>query len=270
LRGSEVTDILKPVYYYGGLSVPQKIAERLFAAETTANEGPQLAMTKRTTFMNVDITQAVANMQEFLQKMAFYAQTRDNYGVKIGGLEDKWSQFDTSLADYDDMTMMQYTIACAAADCPTTKIMGTSPKGGLGSEGDYDADSYHEFLETLQMNDMEPLIERHHQLLIASEVRPKFGSKVPEDWQPVISWNSTETLGKKQTAEINEIMSRVGNNLVNSGAIDGVDERERLTSDKDSGYNGLGDREPEPMDLTGEEDTTGGIKSDKTEAGEKA
>lgn len=268
-RNSQVADILKPTYYYGGVSMPQKIAERLYAAERTANEGPQLAQTKRTTFMNVDITQALANLQEFLQKMSFYSQTRDNYGVKVGGLEDKFTQFDTSLSDFDDMTMMQFTLACAAADCPTTKIMGTSPKGGLGSEGEYDADSYHEFLETLQSHHMEPLIERHHQLLMASEIIPKMKSQVPPDWQPTILWNSTETLGAKQKAEVNEIKARTGNDLVNSGAIDGVDERDRLITDDDSGYNGLADREPEIMDLTGEEDTTGNIKSAKSEAGEK-
>jgi phage-related protein (TIGR01555 family) len=270
IRNGQVVDVLKPTYYYGGIPIPQKIAERVYAAERTANEAPQLALTKRTTFMKVDITQAMANLTGFLQKINFFAEMRDNYGVKIGGLEDEMEQFDTTLSDFDEVTMTQYTIACAASDCPTTKIMGTSPKGGLGSEGDYDADSYHEFLESLQMNDMQPLLERHHLLLLASEVRPKFGSKVPVDWEPVIKWNPCDTPDAKEQAEINEIKSRVGNNLVNSGAIDGVDERNRLMSDKDSGYDGLGDREPEPMDLSGEVDETGGIESDKSQSGEKS
>lgn len=262
IRNGKVPDILKPTYYYGGIPVPQKIAQRLYAAELTANEGPQIAMTKRTTFMNVDITQALANLQEFLQKMSFYSQTRDNYGVKIGGLEDKFTQYDTSLGDFDTMTMLQYTLACAASDCRTSKIMGTTPTGGLGSEGAYDEASDHEFLESLQSNDMQPLIERHHQLLIASVIRPKFGpKKVPEGWQPVIIWNSTQTLSAKEKAEVNEIDSRTGNNLVNSGAIDGVDERNRLKADRNSGYNGLADREPEI-----EEDDD--VESDSPEPGE--
>lgn len=269
IRTSTLGDILKPTYYYGGIPVPQKIAERVYAAERTANEGPQLALTKRTTWMKMDMTQALANLQVFLSKMNFFTQTRDNFGVKLGGLEDEMEQFDTSLTDFDDMTMLQYTIACAAGDCPAAKVMGTSPKGGLGSEGEYDADSYHEFLESMQEHDMLPLIERHHQLLIASDIRPKFPS-IPEGWQPTIQWNPTDVPNAKEQAEINEIESRTGNNLVNSGAIDGVDERNRLMSDPDSGYNGLGEREPEPVDLSGEQDVTGGIKSDKSQAGEKA
>jgi hypothetical protein len=269
IRNGSVPDILKPTYYYGGVPIPQKIAERVYAAERTANEGPQIALTKRTTVLHLDVAQAVANFQEFLQRINFFTNTRDNYGVKIVGTNDKLEQYDTSLTDFDDMTMCQYNIACAAGDCPATKIMGTSPKGGLGSEGDYDADSYHEFLESVQEHDMLPLIEMHHRLLIASEIRPKFKS-IPEGWQPTINWNPVDTPNAKEQAEINEIESRIGNNLVNSGAIDGVDERNRLMADPDSGYNGLGDRDPEPMDLSGEEDTTGGIKSDKSQAGEKS
>lgn len=270
IRNGQVVDVLKPTYYYGGIPVPQKVAERVYAAERTANETPQLAMTKRTMVWKMDMTQALSNLTNFLDKMNFFSQNRDNFGVKAIGLEDDVEQLDTSLTDLDDVTMTQYTIACAAADCRTAKIMGTSPKGGLGSEGEYDLSSDKEFLESLQANDMQPLLERHHMLLLASEVRPKFGSKVPEDWEPVIKWNPCDTPGAKEQAEINEIKSRVGNNLVNSGAIDGTDERNRLIMDKDSGYDGLGDREPEVMDLSGEEDTTGGIKSDKSEAGEKS
>ena len=50
LRGAEVSDFLKPSYLYGGLSLVQRIYERVYAAERTANEAPQLARrrTRRT------------------------------------------------------------------------------------------------------------------------------------------------------------------------------------------------------------------------------
>ena len=44
MRGPDVGDILKPSYLYGGLSVPQLIYERVYAAERTANEAPQLCL----------------------------------------------------------------------------------------------------------------------------------------------------------------------------------------------------------------------------------
>ena len=47
-RTEEVADILKPTYIFGGIPIPQKICERVYASERTANEAPMLALTKRT------------------------------------------------------------------------------------------------------------------------------------------------------------------------------------------------------------------------------
>ena len=124
LRNGQVADILKPSYLYGGVSIPQKIAERVYAAERTANEAPMLAMTKRTTFMKMDVTQAIANQQAFDAKMQWFANTRDNYGVKVGGLDDEMEQFDTALSEFDNTIMTQYQIVSAIAEVPFTKLIG--------------------------------------------------------------------------------------------------------------------------------------------------
>lgn len=240
IRNGEVADMLKPTYLYGGVSITQKICERVYAAERTANEAPQLALTKRTTVMKMDITTVMANQGKFENLMNFFAQSRDNYGVKTIGMDDTAEQFDTTLADFSETIITQYEIACAAGDAPVSKVMGTSPKGGLGANGDYEADSYHEFLETLQMNDAQPLIERHHLLLIKSEVLPKFGVL----FEPVIVWEPVDTPSAKEQAEINFIKSGTTKNIADTGAIDGQDIRTMLIADKDSGFNQLDDVVP--------------------------
>lgn len=242
-RNGEVPDILKPSYMYGGIPVPQNIAERVYAAERTANEAPMLSLSKRTTVIHTDVEKAIANQALFDQKMQMWTAFRDNYGVKIAGSDEPMEQFDTSLADFDNVIMTQYTIACAAGGCPSSKVMGTSPKGGLGSEGEYDADSYHEELETIQTNDMEPFIDRHHLLLMKSEFDGKY--------EVEIAWNAVDSMTAKGQAEVNLIKAQTGNALVTSGAIDGTDERTRVIADKDSGYNGLDDRVP---DMPGDDD----------------
>lgn len=240
IRNGQVADVLKPSYLYGGVSIPQKIAERVFAAERTANEAPMLAMTKRTTIWKMDIAQAVANQSVFEAKMSWFANARDNFGVKAIGLDDEAEQFDTALSDFDQTIMTQYALVAAIAEVPSTKLLGTSPKGGLGANGDYEEDSYHEFLETLQSNDMQPLIERHHLLLMKSEVEPKLGSR----FEAVIVWNPVDTPSAAEQATINLTKAQTGNMLVTSGAIDGSDERSRIISDKNSGYNGIADIVP--------------------------
>ena len=234
-KTEEVPDILKPMYLYGGVSIPQKIYERVYAAERTANEAPLLALTKRTDVIKTDLAQAQAEGPTFFAKMQNWAYNRDNYGIKVIGLEDEFQQVDTSLADLDAVIMTQYQLVAAAAEIPATKLMGTTPKG-FNSTGEYEEAAYHEMLESIQAHDLTPLLERHHMLLMRSEIAPKYKIK-PFDVSVV--WEPLDAMTAKEQAELNKIKADTGAVLVNSGAIDGYDERERLIADPESGYNGL-------------------------------
>ena len=234
-RTEEVSDILKPSYIFGGVPIPQKIALRVYAAETTANEAPMLAATKRTDVMKVDLSQAGANPTNIANTLNQFVNFRNNYGVKIVGIDDEWEQFDVSLADLDAVIMTQYQIVAAAANVPVTKLLGTTPKG-FNATGEFDESSYHEELEGIQRHDLAPLIERHHLCLIRSEIAPQFNM---EPFHTVITWKPLDAMTTKEQAELNKMKAEAGSILVQAGAISGDDDRERLVADKDSGYNGL-------------------------------
>lgn len=237
-REGDLADIMKPVYMYGGVPVPQKIVERVYAAERTANEAPQLAMTKRTTVMKTDVAQAIAKGPEFFSGLEFFTQMRDNYGIKVIGIDDEMSQLDTGLADFDEVLMSQYQLVASAADVPATKLLGTSPKG-FNATGEYEESSYHEALESYQSDALEPLIERHHLLLMRSEVVPAMRRKYP-DFAAVetsITFEELDSQTAKETAETNYIRAQTDTLLADTGAIDGYDIHNRLANDKNSGYN---------------------------------
>lgn len=241
MRTCELPDILKPTYLYGGIPVPQRIAERVYAAERTANEGPQLAMTKRTTVLGVDTAQALQDQGEFERKLAQWGYYRDNYGIKVRDTSESVEQFDTTLNDLDTVIMTQYQIVAAAANVPATKLLGTTPKG-FNATGEYEEASYHEELESIQVNDLSPLLERHHLLAIRSEIAPRFGIA---PFSTSVTWNALDALTAKEQAEINLAKAQVGAALIQSGAIDGYDERQRIINDPDSGYSGLPDETSE-------------------------
>jgi phage-related protein (TIGR01555 family) len=247
-RTEEVSDILKPSYIFGGIPIPQKIAERVFAAESTANEAPMLAATKRQDVLKMDLTKAAANPVKIAERLNYFVQTRNNYGLKTIDLDDEYQQFDTSLADLDAVIMTQYQLVAAAANVPSVKLLGTSPKG-FNTTGEFEEASYHEELESVQQHDLTPLIERHHLLLIRSEIAPEFGIA---PFHTSIVWNSLDAMTAEEQAALNKLKAEAGQMLIASGAIDGQDERERIINDKDSGYNGL-DEEIEESDLDGQE-----------------
>ena len=254
-----VPDVLKPSYYYGGVPVPQEIYQRVYRAEQTANEAPRLAASKRLTVLQCDTEMAIANQEEFEQRLAYAVYLRDNMGYKVIGLDEKIDQFDTSLADLDAVIMTQYQLVAAAARVPVTKLLGTVPKG-FNATGEFDESSYHEELESIQAHDLDPFVERHHSLLMRSIIAPKFGSVFTVEH----TWHSLDSITEKEQADINYVKAQTGALLTTGGAIDGEDERARIIADPDSGYNGIPPEAPEPPELPGvipnEQDTPDGQK----------
>lgn len=242
-RNGELADVLKPSYLYGGIPVPQMIMERVYAAERTANEGPLLAMTKRTTIFATDLAEAFANKDKFDENLAVWAHYRDNFQVKvIDKMADEITFSDTSLADLDVVIMDQYQLVAAGAGVPSTKLLGTQPRG-FNSNGDYETESYHEDLESSQTHDLQPLLERHHAISMRSDVAPKLGIK------PInitVQWNKLDVPTALELAQTNLAKAQTDVALEQVGAIDYIDSRNRLINDEESGYTGI----PEAVRVT--------------------
>lgn len=230
MRHKEVTDLLKPSYQFGGISVPQQILNRIYTAERTADEAPQLALTKRSTILGVDTANALANQGTFEDKIKIWAYYRDNYGVKIIDRADVVQQFDTSLADLDAAIMTQFQLVAAIAEVPATKLLGTSPKG-FQSTGEFEESNYHEKLESLQTHELTPLLEKHYAMVLRSEFNNAAAF--------TIKWVPLDSLTEKELAEINQTKAVTGTQLITSGAILPAEERKRVVNDAASGYDGL-------------------------------
>jgi len=250
-RHAEPVDVLKPNYLYGGIPLSQQIMERVYASERTANEAPQLAMTKRTTVWKTDMEAVMSNSNAAIERLQQWSQYRDNFGVKLGDKEgDEFEQFDTSLGDMDALIMTQYQLVAAIAGVPATKLIGTSPKG-FNSSGDYEEASYHELLESIQTHDLTPLAERHHALVMKAYVIPKLGAM---DVETTLNWLPLDTPTAEELAATNFTKAQTSAILIQSGALSSEDERQRIATDKQSGYNELGIMEESPNDEDLEDD----------------
>jgi hypothetical protein len=234
-RNGSLPDILKPTYFYGGIPVPQMIMERVYAAERTANEAPMLAMSKRLTVLKCDTTKIIENPEAFIAQAQIWTNLQNNFGFKVVGGDEEITQFDTSLSELDAVIMTQYQLVAAGAGVPATKLLGTSPKG-FNATGEFEEASYHEELESIQEHDLSPLVERHHLLLIRSEVAPKFKIK---PFATEVNWNPVDSPTAAELADINLKKAQTDTALSAAGAVDGYDIRGRLIADKDSGYNGM-------------------------------
>lgn len=245
----EVSDLLKPQYSYGGVSVPQKIVERVYCAERSANEGPLLLMTKRLTVLATDTSLATQDRDKFDAGILAFTQYRDNTGLKIIDKESEAiEQHDTALSDVDAVTMTEYQLVAAASNVPVTKLLGTTAKG-FNATGEGDEANYHEELESIQLNDLEPLLERHLTLVMRSEVMPQLGLSAPVELS--VNWHPLDTPTAEELANTNKSKAETDKILVETGALDGPDVRDRIRLDKKSGYDGLSAPvRPDPIDLS--------------------
>jgi hypothetical protein len=128
----------------------------------------------------------------------------------------------------------------AIAEVPATKLLGTSPKG-FNATGEYEESSYHEFLESIQEHDLTPLLNRHYELLLRSEIWPKHGVK----FNVSVSWNELDAMTAEEQAMVQKLKAERDVALSQAGAIDGQDIRDRIIKDPDSEYSGIDAEVPE-------------------------
>ena len=234
LLGDEVSDYLKPTYRYGGISLAQKVYERVYAAERTANEAPQLAMTKRLQVRKTDLAKAQANKAQFVKNLQTANDYRDNYGVTVIGKEENIEQLETSLADLDDVIMTQFQLVCAEFGVPATKMLGTMPKGFAG--GGEENDIYLEDVEELQGNDMNEIAQAHYARLIPSELSKALNIN---DLEIELTWRPLKIQSETDISTVRSNNANADAALFNTGAIDNIDIRQKLINDKNSGYSGM-------------------------------
>lgn len=228
-----VANRLKPTYRYFGQSLPERIYERIYAAERSANEAPLLAMTKRLKTLGVDLEsiltseEAMSVLQDNIRGLQEFA---DNSGVFVydtgngGGL----SQIDTALGDLDALIMTQYQLCAAISEVPASKLMEQSI-GGLGSTGEYEQKSYFERLESIQTNDLLPMLNMHHELV-------KQVNGVND--VSTVTWSPLDSPDAKEFAEIDSLNSASVAAVTTAGVIGQDEARAILDASKDSIYFG--------------------------------
>lgn len=218
---SELPDIFKPVYLYGGLSLTQMIYERVWAADKLANEAPLLAMTKRLLIADGNLEQLQsdpARANKFFNAINFF---RDNFSIFIKKPSSNVTQLDTNLSELTPLTMSQYQLVAAIAQIPVTKLLKNVPSG-LQATGQYEWDDYAQSLKAIQNNDYTPLCKMFYELYCASNYPEK------EDMRLDIEWNPIDVPKESEVAQMSSQTAQYVSHLINTGLIDIAEGRAML------------------------------------------
>ena len=237
----EVPDVLKPSYYFGGIPLTQMIYERVYAAEKTANEVPELALTKRMLVVDANMADFVANPEIMAKKMNLLAKFRNNNGVFFKDRPDQVSQVDTNLSDLDANVWTQYQLVASVSSLPADRLLCTSPKG-FQSTGEYEERTYAQTLKSAyQEFAFREFLEKAHAIVMKSELGVSD--------QFVLNFNPIDTPTEAEKAQTLLTKASRDAALVNAGIISPEEARGALIADKESGYGDISAEAPEMGDL---------------------
>lgn len=232
----EVPDILKPSYYFGGIPLTQMIYERVYAAEKTANEVPELALTKRMLVADANIADMMARPDVFGAKANMVWRSRNNRGVYYKNPQETVTQLDTNLADLDDNVWTQYQLVAAVASLPSDRLLGTSPKG-FQSTGEYERRTYAQTLKTYQETAYREFVEKGTALTLKSEF--DCAAPVSVIFEPI----DTPTEAERAATQLQQAQRLSA--LMNDGIISAEEARENLINDKGGGFSQLSKEPPQ-------------------------
>lgn len=234
VRHKEVPDMLRPMYYYGGIPLCQEIYEAVFCADKLMNEAPKLAMCKRTTVVKGDPIDFIANPEGMVDRLRARTQVQDNFGILYVGRNADVQQLETSLSEFDQIIAKANQRVASIAQMPETKLFKTQ-LAGMNSAGRYEWDDYAQLLVDIQSNWYTPLLQLHYKLDSMSQNGTPIAIK--------IEWNKIEIQTEQEQDQVASGRQQRVNNAIQAGYLS-ADEGRTIMRTHDELFSALSAENP--------------------------
>lgn len=244
-----VSDILKPAFNFGGMSLYQlaePYVENWLRTRTSVSDLISnfsiinLATTMSDSLSGGDGSGLVARAQLF-------AALRDNRGLMLTDMTaEKLDQIAVPLSGLDKLQAQAQEHMCAVSRMPAIILTGIEPTG-LNASSEGSIRSWYDWVAALQEAYWRHPIEiifKIIQLSMYGEIDPD----ISFDFVPLFQ------LTEKELSDIRTADATAATAYINAGAIDGEEVREKLARDPQSGFQGLDlSKEIIPPDQGGED-----------------
>ena len=247
----EVPDLLKPAFNFSGISLTQLMIPYVKQWLRTRDSVSNLLHSFSTTVLETDMQAALgddAGGSALLNRMQLFINNRDNQGLMVLNKDtEALTQVNAPLSGLSELQAQSKEHMAAPSHIPLVKLLGITPSGlNASSEGEILV--FNDFTRAGQEN----VMGAHLDTLLNVFQCHLFGAVDPAigyDWVPL------REMEGEPLARISKTKADAGVAYINAGVISQEEERERLASDPDSGYNNLDVGEvPETPD-TGEDPT---------------
>jgi phage-related protein (TIGR01555 family) len=245
----EVPDLLKPAYNFGGQSLSQLMQPYVDAWLSTRDSVNNLVRAFSITGIKTDLSSTLnaGSGQDLMDRIDFFTQMRDNLGLMtvsndVGAPED-FFQLNTPLGGLDHLQAQAQEHMSAPSHIPLVKLFGISPSG-LNATSEGELTVFYDFIHAHQESFFGAPLKNVIDLIMLDQ----FGAIDPDitfEFVPLEEMNGTEL------AAVRKSDADAAATLITAGVLSPEEERERLASDPNSGYDALVPEDlPEPPDDT--------------------
>lgn len=234
-----VSDILKPAYAFGGLSMTQMMIPYVDNWLQTRQSVNDIIQNFSTSVLATNM-ETLTQSDELVRRAALFVANRTNQGLFLLDKDaEEFSNVSTPLSSLDKLQAQAQEHMAAPSRIPLVKLFGITPAGlNASSEGELQA--FNESLSSDQEAHASPVMEaliKLAQLNLWGAIDENIGWK----------WNPIKHLDKVEEATADKMKAEADSIRINDGIIDPSEVREVLANDETSPYHGIDPNDvPEP------------------------
>ena len=231
---NEVPDIIKPAFNFGGVSLSQLIEPYVDRWLKTAAGVNRLINNFSIIYLKTDMSAVLEgeSNSDLMKRMKLFVKDRDNQGVFLTDKErEELSQLAVPLSGLSDLQQQALEHMAYPTHEPLVVLTGVTPSG-LNASSDGEIEVYHEWNKSEQNAVLRSPIKTVLDI-VQLDMYGVIDADITFGFKPIKSITG-EALAriKKTEAEQDQI-------LVDMGAIDRAEVREKVARDPDSGYTNL-------------------------------
>jgi phage-related protein (TIGR01555 family) len=227
----EVSDMLKPAYSFGGLSLSQMAKPYVDNWLRTRQSVSDLLHSFTVFVLKTDMSATLEGEDStvMFDRAVLFNRLRDNRGLMMINKDtEEFENVSASLGSLDKLQAQAQEHMSAVSGIPLVKLLGITPSG-LNASSDGEMRCFYDWIEAQQKNQFTDHLTRVIELIQLSEWG-EIDEAITFQFLPLWTLDASALAAMRKT----EIDTDVA--MIENGIIDPAESRKRVASDEDSPY----------------------------------
>lgn len=242
-------DILKPTYNFSGMSQSQLIEPYVIRWLKTVDSVNRMISMYSTSGIKTNMQATLQGEDEgdggsmdVMKRMALFTAMRDNRGLlMLDKSSEEWFQYNTPLTTLDKLQAQAQEHMAFPTHIPLVKLTGSSP-AGLNASSEGEIKVFYDYVKSIQQS-----FFNRHLITVLRVIQLHLFGKVDPTIKHV--WVPLDSPTDKEESEMRKADGDRDTAYVGGGIVSQDEVRERLRTDKRSGYSFLkGNAPPTPTE----------------------